>query len=771
MSTIQQKMTLVSGLVFLLAGGAAATGLWAAGELTLHIRSVSTSAESLRHHMQADMMHDALRADVLSAMLAKNPDAGVRILDVKADLAEHIASFKVAITANQTLVTDPEAKDAVSKLQAPLNAYIDEAQRLVDLAQTDSDKAKSLFPGFIDHFSKLETSMEQAGDSIQAVSEQTANVSEATSSLIQTMLQAVLVAAAVFASGLALSVRRTVSKPISGLAKHMQELAQGNTELLVAGRERKDEIGAMAEAVEIFRQNAIANARLEQEAAQSRGVQEAERAEIQRRTEREAEQLRFASENLGAGLKRFAGGDLAFQLNEAFAPDFEPLRQDFNQSVRQLGTALSSIAESIGTMDNGTREIASGAQDLAKRTEQQAASLEETSAALDQIVANVSSSTKLTEEARTGAIQANQSAVKSAEVVSDAEEAMRRIEESSQQISNIIGVIDEIAFQTNLLALNAGVEAARAGDAGKGFAVVAQEVRELAQRSAQAAKEIKGLIRNSTTEVESGVRLVRATGEALNAIGGFIGQINSHMNAIAISAKEQSTGLAEINTAVNSMDQSTQRNAAMVEESTAAASSLAQEAAKLRDLVARFKLEGAAPRAAGANSRPVTSPAGRSGKRSLVRSVEVGLRLWRPDGRTSDEGSGSGRQTSRGCSAGNHRLPPRRPAVLHQDHLDPGNPGMGSGNAAAPLTTACSRCDEPARLGHSGHRPCCAARRAEYRRYGPRRHRRRRSGTQYRRPGGRPGLGYPLDPRRPDPGSARSRHRLRSQLLPRHHSA
>ncbi|MFF0952255.1 methyl-accepting chemotaxis protein [Rhizobium leguminosarum] len=402
-----------------------------------------------------------------------------------------------------------------------------------------------------------------------------------------------------------------IANPIQRITAAMRNLASGDTASEIPFAGRNDEIGAMAAAVNVFREAAIANSRLEGEAHATRERQEAERAAAQKRTEMEAEQLRFASENLGAGLKRLAAGDLAFQLNEIFAPDFEPLRHDFNQSVGQLGTALAAIAASISTMDNGTREIASGAQDLARRTEQQAASLEETAAALDQITANVGSSTKLTEEARTVATEANQSAAKSAEVVSHAEEAMRRIEESSQQISNIIGVIDEIAFQTNLLALNAGVEAARAGDAGKGFAVVAQEVRELAQRSAQAAKEIKGLIRNSSTEVESGVKLVRDTGEALNVIGGFIGQVNSHMNAIAVSAKEQSTGLAEINTAVNSMDQSTQQNAAMVEESTAAASSLALEAAKLRDLVAQFKLEGAAsqPRAVDRTSRPVASPA------------------------------------------------------------------------------------------------------------------------------------------------------------------
>ncbi|QLF69721.1 PAS domain S-box protein [Peteryoungia desertarenae] len=294
--------------------------------------------------------------------------------------------------------------------------------------------------------------------------------------------------------------------------------------------------------------------------------------------------------SLGNALKRLGSGDFGFQLTEPFAAEFEILRHDFNRSVSQLCDTFREISASVELLSQGTREITQGVGDLSRRTESQAANLEESAAALEEITANVSSSAQRAQEARTVAGSAKASAEKSGDVVAQAVDAMSRIEGSSSKISNIIGVIDEIAFQTNLLALNAGVEAARAGEAGRGFAVVAQEVRELAQRSAKAAKEIKDLIQTSASEVASGVKLVSDTGGALKAISQLIVEINDHIVAISTAAGEQSSGLIEVNSAVNGMDQMTQQNAAMVEESSAAAATLSTEIDKLRGMVGQFNL-------------------------------------------------------------------------------------------------------------------------------------------------------------------------------------
>ncbi|PYE43086.1 methyl-accepting chemotaxis protein [Rhizobium sp. PP-F2F-G20b] len=409
------------------------------------------------------------------------------------------------------------------------------------------------------------------------------------------------------------AIRAWMVAPIKSLASVMGRLANADFKVDVGGAERKDEIGGMARAVQVFKDNGLKAEQLAAESESMRSDAETRRLRTAEADRVRAEQMAQATAGLGEGLKHLAGGDLTFQLAEPFAADFETLRFDFNAAVSQLSETLSAVAEATSAIDTGSREVSASADDLSKRTEQQAASLEETAAALDQITVNVANSSKRADEARKVAVLANESAAQSGKVVADAVDAMQKIEQSSNEISNIIGVIDEIAFQTNLLALNAGVEAARAGDAGKGFAVVAQEVRELAQRSAKAAKEIKDLIRNSSTEVQSGVKLVSDTGEALKTIESYIVTVNQHMDSIATSAKEQSVGLGEVNTAVNQMDQVTQQNAAMVEETSAAGASLASESGRLRELISQFQLSGALQKTAGttaanAGHRPVQSP-------------------------------------------------------------------------------------------------------------------------------------------------------------------
>jgi len=430
---------------------------------------------------------------------------------------------------------------------------------------------------------------------------------QSVTALTETVLFAGVALAVLFAAVLGWLLSRMIATPVNGLTGAMGRLAAGDNSVEVPAVARGDEIGEMARAVLVFKEAALEKARLETESGRVRAEAESERSRYEAEKAQEAEDDYVAITALAKGLSALASGDLTYRITEQFAPKPQRLKEDLNRAAAQLQETMELIAGAVGSMRSGTGEISQAADDLSRRTEQQAASLEETAAALDQITATVKKTAEGAHQASEVTGQARVGAEKSGEVVRQAVKAMAQIEKSSQQIGQIIGVIDEIAFQTNLLALNAGVEAARAGDAGKGFAVVASEVRALAQRSAEAAKEIKDLISTSTQQVGQGVELVGQTGEALEKIVVQVGEITGLVSEIAASAREQSTGLAEVNSAVNQMDQVTQQNAAMVEQSTAASRALAKEAEELTQLVARFRL-GTEPGAAQpAQRRPVAS--------------------------------------------------------------------------------------------------------------------------------------------------------------------
>lgn len=333
----------------------------------------------------------------------------------------------------------------------------------------------------------------------------------------------------------------------------------------------------------------------------------------QREQERALEQAgdgqRKAVAAIAEGLNELAAGNLTIRITEPFAGEYEHLRSSFNTAIEQLQDAMRSVVTNAAGIRTGASEISQAADDLSRRTEQQAASLEQTAAALDEVTATVRKTAEGANHANSVVSTTRADAEASGEVVQRTVDAMSEIERSARQISQIIGVIDEIAFQTNLLALNAGVEAARAGEAGRGFAVVASEVRALAQRSSDAAKEIKGLISASSQHVEMGVELVGDAGKALQLIATRVTEMSSLISEIAASAQEQATALVQVNTAINHMDQVTQQNAAMVEQSTAASHSMSQDADKLLALVSRFDTGSAAPVAPARPAPRATQPA------------------------------------------------------------------------------------------------------------------------------------------------------------------
>ncbi|WP_431321576.1 methyl-accepting chemotaxis protein [Rhizobium sp. YTU87027] len=533
---------------------------------------------------------------------------------------------KAIAAARETAAGKSDFIQQIDGMQKAADLYFHELAEPQSKARKETDmpvdqivkigvnETKGQLDGFRQASAKIKAAAREESDTLAAIQ------ADASSDLSTTLLVGG-VAAGLAAVLLAWMLSRSIVRPIVGMTSAMGRLAGGENNIDVPALDRQDEVGRMAQSVLVFKDAAIEKLRLSGETDRMRSDAERQRQMSDEQKAREEAELRCAIEGLAGGLSDLANGNVAVRITTPFASQFDRLRNDFNNAVEKLQGALQSVGRNASAINAGAGEIRSAADDLARRTEQQAAAVEETAAALEEVTTTVRDSAKRAEDVGQLVERTRLGAEKSGDVVRKAVSAMQEIEKSSGEISNIIGVIDDIAFQTNLLALNAGVEAARAGEAGKGFAVVAQEVRELAQRSANAAKEIKALINTSGTQVNAGVSLVDETGKALAEIVGAVQEINKHVGAIVTATREQSIGLQEINTAVNNMDQGTQQNAAMVEEQTAASHSLAQEAAALDDLLGQFNLGHAhadAPRAAVARpaSRPVASPA-----RALTRTV------------------------------------------------------------------------------------------------------------------------------------------------------
>lgn len=392
--------------------------------------------------------------------------------------------------------------------------------------------------------------------------------------------------------GLALTaylMRRWVSRPLADVTQAMMHVSNGELDTDIPHVDKGDEVGRIARALEDQRQKLLLAQ--EADALAREASAKVEAANDQLALQQEQQQL--AVTRISQGLEALADGDLTCFINDPFGEEYETLRKHFNLTLEGLQAAMTTVRNNSESIRNGAEDISRASENLSSRTETQAATLEQAVAALDELTTSIKAAADGAKEVEGIVLGARTDADRSGEVVKDAVEAMNEIETSSNQIQQIIAVIDDIAFQTNLLALNAGVEAARAGEAGKGFAVVATEVRALAQRSSEAALQIKSLIGGASQQVERGVTLVGRTGEALTAIVKQVTEISHHITRIASSAVEQSEGLSEITTGMNQLDNATQQNAAMAEEATAATHTLKAESRELTDLVSRFRTENA----------------------------------------------------------------------------------------------------------------------------------------------------------------------------------
>ncbi|MGA0602331.1 methyl-accepting chemotaxis protein [Caulobacter sp. KR2-114] len=601
------------GLVLASAGGAALNATLAAridAQRAAQRRAAAAEQTSLRALIarQKQVEIDVIQVQqFLTDVSATRGQSGLD--DGWGEAERYAAAFRRDSAEARRLATALGAQPLAAALDGVagrFDGYYTAGQTMAHAYVTGGPEAgNAIMPTFDKEAEAMTTAVGAAEAAVDAAAAQAAQREAARDAALarqETISLAVTVAAAVVAAGAALWVaamlRRRVIRPLARLSDYMTVLADGRYDEAVPQVGGRDELGAMTRAIAVFREAAIErrDTRLAREREQAADLA----AQAERDAERQARdaERRQVVDALAQGLHRLAEGDVAFRVEAELAADYRVLQTDFNAASARLQSVLWRVDDASSAVGRGAAEIATAADELARRTERQAASLEETAAALDQITATVRQTADSAGQARKVVDATYGDGAQTETVLGSALEAVGEIEASSSQIGQIVGVIDEIAFQTNLLALNAGVEAARAGEAGRGFAVVASEVRALAQRSAEAAKEIKGLIGASSQKVAHGVAMVGETEQALKRILQRVQEMAQIVTSISLSAQEQARALAEVNAAVNDMDRVTQQNAAMVEQTTAAAHALKGQYGLLSQEVANFALGDRPPVAA-----------------------------------------------------------------------------------------------------------------------------------------------------------------------------
>ena len=587
----------------------------------------STLMTSMRQQMFADMMHDTMRGVVYRSLYAANVGDSAMSAAATAEIAEYGASFTDAIAAQDALQLPADIRASLDTVAAPLEAYIGTANAIVaQAASGEADAAKAALPDFEASFSVLEEAMAGVSDTIEAGNVRNNAQSEAATMLSRVASLGGLAVIIALATAMLLLSRRFIVMPMTVMTTSMQGLADGQLEVSVPERQPVSEMAAMASTLSVFRDalrsraelaaNADVSTRLtarraEQSAQLNRSLADvvgaAATGDFSRRVETgfdddELREVAGAVNDLvsvvdnglaetSSVLGALAHAELDQRVTGDYRGAFGRLKDDTNAVAERLSEIVIQLRSTSAALKTATGEILAGANDLSERTTRQAATIEETSAAMEQLASTVVDSAGRAEIASHMAAGVSRSGEEGGAVMNAARTAMERITESSSKISNIIGLIDDIAFQTNLLALNASVEAARAGDAGKGFAVVAVEVRRLAQSAANASADIKSLIEQSVGEVAGGSKLVSQAADKLADMLKAMIENHQALDAIARSSREQASAIEEVNVAVRQMDEMTQHNAALVEQTNAAIEQTEAQARDLDRIVAVFKLD------------------------------------------------------------------------------------------------------------------------------------------------------------------------------------
>ncbi len=550
------------------------TGIAAALMASDALSKQEDAANLYGNHALADMMHDAVRSDVLAAFQAQNPASGLKREDIMADFKEHSAELEKGIAADREYTGSKEVMKFTSALAEPMEAYLASAKSLLEQTWRDPQAASAQLPKFFDDFRTLEVSMSAASDAITENSAKVTRWANRLGMIAEVALAIILI----LAIGVALKLFRTINArmidPVESLSGTMRRMGEGDMQAEIPYADREDELGEMARAMLAFRNQLNAA-----EAAKQ-------------------EQAELIVESLGAGLTRLAEGDLSTEITARLEGPFAGLKTSFNDALIRLRDLIGTVIESAAAIQTGSSEIAGASEDLARRTEGNAASLEQTTAAISEIDARLKATSEAADRTVGRADSAIQVVASGRTMAESAVDAMGRVSESAKGIDSVIEGLDKIAFQTRVLAMNAAVEAGRAGEAGRGFAVVADLVSALAMRAEEESKRARDQLTVTQTDIGCAVQAVTNVGDALGDIVANVDEVHRLLGGIAEDNRVQASSISEVSSAIGDMDRSTQQNAAMVEETSAAARNLLAEVGSLTGRAGRFTI-GASKAVAG----------------------------------------------------------------------------------------------------------------------------------------------------------------------------